>query len=132
MASCSASCHTTTKLPSAALVMMGRGEPMAEQRVYLASAGLFLAFGAIVARLEALRHWNARPRAKYLYRAIVVAMLGILSMHTLLRNAVWGDPVTLWSEAIDKAPSSWHAQLSFGEALHDAGRHTEAIGDFED
>ena len=57
-------------------------------------------------------------------------MLVILSMHTLLRNAVWGDPVTLWSEAVDKAPTSWHAQLLFGEALHDAGRHDEAIGAF--
>ncbi len=117
-------------VPSAALVITGRGEPMAEQRVYLASAGLFLAFGTIVARLEAWRRWNARPLARFVYRGIVVAMLVILSMHTLLRNAVWGDPVTLWSEAVDKAPTSWHAQLLFGEALHDAGRHDEAIGAF--
>ena len=117
-------------VPSAALVITGRGEPMAEQRVYLASAGLFLAFGTIVARLEAWRRWNARPLARFVYRGIIVAMLVILSMHTLLRNAVWGDPVTLWSEAVDKAPTSWHAQLLFGEALHDAGRHEEAIGAF--
>ena len=117
-------------VPSAALVITGRGEPMAEQRVYLASAGLFLALGTIVARLEAWRRWNARPLARFVYRGIIVAMLVILSMHTLLRNAVWGDPVTLWSEAVDKAPTSWHAQLLFGEALHDAGRHEEAIGAF--
>jgi Flp pilus assembly protein TadD len=117
-------------VPPAALVVMGRGEPMAEQRAYLASCGLFLAFGTLVARLEALRNWNSRPFAKFLYRGIVTAVLAILSMHTLLRNAVWDDPVTLFSEAIDKAPDSWHAQLLLGEALHDAGRHDEAIGAF--
>lgn len=120
----------STLAPSAALVILGRGEPMAEQRIYLASAGLFLAFGAVVARLEAWRQWNARRYARVLFRAIVVAILALLSMHTLLRNAVWGDPVLLFSEATDQAPESWHAQLLLGEALHDAGRHDEAIGAF--
>jgi Flp pilus assembly protein TadD len=103
---------------------------MAEQRVYLASAGLFLALGAGIARLEAWRNWNTRRVARLLFRAIVVAVLGLLSMHTLLRNAVWGNPVMLFSEAVDRAPTSWHAQILLGEALHDAGRHNEAIGAF--
>lgn len=117
-------------VPSAALVTMGMGEPMAEQRAYVASAGLFLAIGAAVARFEAWRRWNTRRGARILFRGIVAAVLVLLSMHTVLRNAVWGHPVTLWSEAIDRAPNSWHAQLLFGEALHDAGRHDEAIGAF--
>jgi hypothetical protein len=117
-------------VPPAALVMMDRAEPMAEQRAYLASCGLFMAFATLIARLEALRNWNARPRAKFVYRFVVIAVLAILSMHTLLRNAIWDDPVTLFAEAIDKAPDSWHAQLLYGEALHDAGRHDEAIGAF--
>jgi Flp pilus assembly protein TadD len=117
-------------IPHSALVILGRGEPMAEQRVYLASAGLFLALGAGIARLEAWRNWNTRSVARLLFRAIVVAVLGLLSMHTLLRNAVWGDPVMLFSEAVDRAPTSWPAQILLGEALHDAGRHNDAIGAF--
>ena len=41
-------------LPSALLVLLNRGEPMAERRVYFASAGLFLAagYGAAAVRDE--------------------------------------------------------------------------------
>jgi tetratricopeptide (TPR) repeat protein len=117
-------------LPSAALVILDRGEPMAEQRVYLAGAGLFLAFGAALARLESWRRWSARPFARLLAGAIAVAILGILSMHTLLRNAMWGSPLMLFTEAADRAPGSWHAHLLLGEAMHNAGRHNEAIWAF--
>lgn len=119
-----------TLVPSAALVILGRGEPMAEQRVYLASCGLFLALGAGVARLAVWLRWEERRLARLVFRAVLVTVLALLSMHTLLRNAVWGDPVMLFSEATDKAPESWHAQLLLGEALHDAGRHDEAIAAF--
>jgi protein O-mannosyl-transferase len=117
-------------VPHSALVILGHGEPMAEQRVYLASAGLFLALGAGVARLEAWRNWTTRRGARGVFAAIVVAVLALLSMHTLLRNAIWGNPVMLFSEAVDRAPANWHAQLLLGEALHDAGRHNDAIGAF--
>ena len=117
-------------VPHSALVVLGRGEPMAEQRVYLASAGLFLALGAGIARLEAWRKWTTRRGAKVVFRVVVIAVLALLSMHTLLRNAVWGNPVMLFSEAVDRAPTSWHAQVLLGEALHDAGRHNDAIGAF--
>jgi hypothetical protein len=117
-------------VPPAALFAMGIGEPMAEQRAYVASAGLFLAVGAGIARLEAWRRWNARVGARLVFRVIVAAVIVVLSMHTWLRNQVWGNPVMLWADAIDKAPGSWTAHLLYGEALHDAGRHDEAIGAF--
>ena len=117
-------------VPHAALVILDRGEPMAEQRVYLASCGLFMAFGAVVGSLEHRLRWNERRLARILFRAMVVLALAMFGMHTLLRNAVWGNPVMLWSEAVDRAPGAWAAQLGLGEALHDAGRHDEAIGAF--
>ncbi len=117
-------------VPLAALVVLGRAEPMAEQRVYLASCGLFMAFGAIIARLETWLKWNERRKARIVFKTVAVVGLTVLFLDTVLRNAVWGNPVTLWSEAVDKAPTSWHAQLGLGEALHDAGRHNEAIGAF--
>ena len=46
---------------------------------------------------------------------------------TLLRNAVWADPVTLWQESVDLAPSHYRPRLLLGEALQDAGRRDEAI-----
>ena len=114
-------------VPSAVLVMLDLGEPMVEHRVYLASCGLFLAGGAAVGRLSALL---VRPGVRRLARAL--AVLGVLSLcgATLVRNAVWAHPVTLWMEAVEQAPDHWRARLMLGEALQDEGRCMEAIGQY--
>jgi Flp pilus assembly protein TadD len=49
-----------------------------------------------------------------------------LSGRTVLRNAIWADPVNLWREAVDKAPGDPVARVVLGEVLHDAGRHPQA------
>jgi tetratricopeptide (TPR) repeat protein len=104
--------------------------PMAEHRVYLASAGLFLAAGAGVDSLLAgIRH-RAAPLRWVVYTAGVL-LLGALSGLTVARNAVWADPVTLWRDAAQKAPSIWQAHLSLGAALQEAGRCQEAVGAYE-
>jgi Flp pilus assembly protein TadD len=50
-----------------------------------------------------------------------------LGGRTLLRNVIWGNPVALWQEAVDKAPDHWLPHLLLGEALHAAQRHDEAM-----
>jgi Flp pilus assembly protein TadD len=50
-----------------------------------------------------------------------------LTGRTMLRNAIWSDPVVLWQEAADRAPTHWLPALVLGESLHKAGRHDEAI-----
>ena len=56
--------------------------------------------------------------------ALVVLAFGA---QTLLRNAVWADPVALWQEAVDLAPAHYRPRLLLGEALQDAGRRDEAL-----
>jgi tetratricopeptide (TPR) repeat protein len=58
---------------------------------------------------------------------------GVLSMmgHTVIRNAVWSSPVSLWAEAVDKAPEHWYPALLLGESLHDAGQHEQAVAEFK-
>ena len=56
--------------------------------------------------------------------ALVVLAFGA---QTLLRNAVWADPVALWQEAVDLAPGHDRPRLLLGEALQDAGRRNEAL-----
>ena len=46
---------------------------------------------------------------------------------TLVRNAVWRDPVGLWRESVDLAPTHYRPRLLLGEALQDAGRRDDAI-----
>jgi tetratricopeptide (TPR) repeat protein len=111
-------------IPSAVLVMLDLGEPMVEHRVYVASCGLFLATGVAVARFGAVFE---RPRHRRLVATLATAGVFSLCGATIVRNAVWSRPVTLWMEAVEGAPDHWRARLMLGEALQDEGRCREAI-----
>lgn len=113
-------------VPSAALAVLDQGEPMAEHRVYLASCGAFLAAGAGIGRLGA---WTTRGGARtgWVGAAALALVLAAFFVETRLRNIVWADPVTLWTESVDLAPAHYRPRLLLGEALRDAGRREEAI-----
>jgi hypothetical protein len=115
-------------VPSAVLIALDQGEPMTEHRVYLASAGLSLAAGALASRVVERLSSHARLR----HAGAIVMALALLSFiaDTLLRNAVWASPVTLWQESVDLAPNHPRPRLLLGEALADAGRRDEAIEQF--
>jgi tetratricopeptide (TPR) repeat protein len=116
-------------VPSAVLIALDQGEPMTEHRVYVASAGLFLAAGAGVARVVE----RLSGRSPLVRRAAAVVMaLVLLSFiaDTLMRNEVWRSPVTLWRESVDLAPNHPRPRLLLGETLADAGRRAEAIEQF--
>ena len=116
--------------PSSALIALDQGEPMAEHRIYLASCGIFLAVGSAIAwfgeRLTASADGNSRRRA-WAGAAGFAAVLLSFGLGTLVRNAVWRDPVTLWRESVDLAPAHDRPRLLLGEALQDAGRRDEAM-----
>jgi hypothetical protein len=117
-------------VPSSALVILDRGEPMAEHRVYLASCGLFMMVGTAIAWLTS-RVRERRGFPAPVIRAILVVAVFILAGRTLIRNAVWSDPVALWSEAVMMAPDHWLPHLRLGEVLHNVGRRDEAITEYK-
>jgi tetratricopeptide (TPR) repeat protein len=113
-------------LPQAMLVLLNRGEPMAERRVYLASVGFFIAVGS------AIGYVAGRPRAERPVMRVALGTIGMLVLvmlagRTLLRNVIWSSPVLLWTEATQLAPDHWLPALVLGESLHDAGRHADAV-----
>jgi Flp pilus assembly protein TadD len=113
-------------LPSALLVLLNRGEPMAERRVYFASAGLFLAAGHGAAAVAAVLA-SARRLTRVVAASAAVVIAAGFAGRTLVRNVIWSSPVLLWTEAVDRNPNHWYPELVLGESLHDAGRHVEAI-----
>lgn len=115
-------------VPAAVLVMLDRGEPMVEHRVYLASCGFFVAIGSLVGHL-----WqrDAKPQVRVGVELVVGVMLAALAAGTVARNAVWGDPVALWTESANKAPDAWFPRLLLGEAQHAAGQHSAAIRSYQ-
>ena len=113
-------------VPSSALVVLNQGEGMAEHRVYLASCGLFLVAGA-AARGIAARLASAPRRTIWVAGSVFVVMILSLSGRTVLRNAVWSDPVRLWREATLRAPANPLPWTVLGESLQMDKRPTAAV-----
>jgi Flp pilus assembly protein TadD len=53
-----------------------------------------------------------------------------LAMMTVLRNAVWSDPIVLYQESVNLAPGHYRPRLLLGEALLDLNRRDEAMNEF--
>jgi tetratricopeptide (TPR) repeat protein len=113
-------------VPSCVLVLLDRGEPMAEHRVYLASLGVFLTFGVLI---EQAARWLAARRTlpRYTVAAAIGAVVLALAGRTVLRNQIWADPLNLWIEAAERAPDHWLPAHMLGEELHRRGQHEQAI-----
>ena len=113
-------------IPSAVLVILNLGEPMAEHRVYLAAAGFFLALGRLAGHI-----WNffdtRTARSRLLLRFCLAAWLTVLGGLTVLRNEVWSNPVRLWLDAAEKAPAIWVPHVMLGAALQEQGANKEAV-----
>ena len=117
-------------VPSAALVVLDRGEPMADHRVYLAASGVLLVVGVAIERL-----WNrmadAQPATRAVLAAGFVALVLALSGRTVLHHATWRNPIIVWLNAAERAPKDWLPARVLGEELHRANRHGEAIATFK-
>src|SRR5207247_287133 len=80
----------------------------------------------IVVRFDTIGRWTGG-----LARAAVAVLILSLGARTMLRNAIWADPVRLWQEAADRSGDGAVPHTVLGESLHDAGRHAQAIAAFE-
>lgn len=95
---------------------------MTEKRVYVAAAGLLLAGGSALAQPLATKR-SARAVAT----VAVVALLAV----TYKRNAHWADPMALWVEAVERAPSAWQAHLGYGDFLREIQQCDRAAVEYE-
>lgn len=111
--------------PSSSVVALREG--MAEHRVYLASAGLFVALAAIVS--EAFSRARARPG--FGYRVALTAGLAVLGGWTVGRNEVWGDPARLWREATVHAAGMWEPHYALADVLRESGDCQSAIREYQ-
>jgi tetratricopeptide (TPR) repeat protein len=89
-----------------------------EHRLYLPIFGLALLAGDSVLRIGRGRALSTFP--------IAAAIVLLLSVATVERNAVWKDPVALWRDVAIATPSDARAQMNLARALRAAGRLGEA------
>jgi Flp pilus assembly protein TadD len=95
-----------------------------EHRVYLPSAGLFV---AAVSAAGWLAHRWAPARGQRGMVTVALAVAVALGATTFHRNRVWKDEVSLWSDVVSKSPNNARGHNSLGAALEAAGRRDEAI-----
>lgn len=88
-----------------------------EHRVYLPAAGAALAAAGAALHL-ARRLGPGRQRA---LAVVLGAWVAALTVTTVARNLVWRDPVSLWSDAVEKAPRRARVHYNLGEAYRNAG-----------
>ncbi len=113
-------------VPSALLVLLNLGEPMAEHRVYLAAGGFFLALGTLVGHVWAFLGTRTR-RNRLLLRFSIAVWLTAMGGLTVLRNDVWGDPVAVWLEASERSPDIFVPHVMLGGILQERGAREEAL-----
>jgi len=114
-------------VPSSALILLSEyGGAMAEHRAYLPGCGVFMAVGAVVARLAGLTNAASRARGAVTLSA-VLAVLVVLMGLTTARNRIWNDPIALWTDALNKAPGTWAAVEGLADSYRLAGECRAAV-----
>ena len=113
--------------PSSSIVP--RLDVMIEYRVYLAVLGFA---GAEVWILHRAGSWLAqglpsRVNPRRTTAAILILVVGALSLGTMRRNKVFADPVSLWADAAAKSPKKFRPNFILGISLGEQGKLDEAI-----
>jgi Flp pilus assembly protein TadD len=103
-------------------------EPMYEHRTYLPLVGwsVLVPWGA----WRCLEHasWSRRfPGAERALLAVGVGLVLLLGWGAQARSRVWQDPLTLWTDAHDKAPGHPRPLVNLGMAIAARGDPEKAI-----
>jgi Flp pilus assembly protein TadD len=94
----------------------------ADRYQYWAAPGLLALTGLGTAAL-----WDRLAGARKLAAAaLIVSVAGLLGALTVARVKVWENSLTLWTDAVRKAPFSAQARRNLGGTLLQAGRMREA------
>jgi protein O-mannosyl-transferase len=83
---------------------------------------------AMIVVLAAMLTLALSPR-----RIVPVAsiVLVLLALQTFRQSRIYHDPITLWSDTVEKNPGGWMPWTNLGNALVAAGRIEEAIPHYE-
>ena len=114
-------CGIFTLLVMAPTSLIPLNLPMNEHRVYLASVGIF-----VIISMALLRAFDT-PRSRKALPLTVGVLIALFSTATMERNRQWATPLTLWSDAVTKAPNSRYAHLNYANALYEAGMEEAAL-----
>ncbi|MBW1672238.1 MAG: tetratricopeptide repeat protein, partial [Deltaproteobacteria bacterium] len=71
-------------------------------------------------------------KQKWFVAGLLSAVIIVFSIWTYQRNNVWKDPVSLWSDNVQKTPNKARPRGNLGIALFDQGRLEDAVYQFRE
>jgi len=99
-------------------------DPIFEHRLYLPSAGFFI---ACVTGLAMVVQKAKSRTAVNVITAVVITAVVVLGGATYARNRVWQNEVTLWKDVVKKSPFKARPHNNLGAFYDKQGRSEEAI-----
>ena len=93
------------------LHLVEMGGPMVWAIFATAALALGAALHGLLARVD-----HTGPGLALLLRLGLIALVAVLGGATMMRNRVWADPVTLWTNAAERAPGVWAPHYALGNA----------------
>jgi tetratricopeptide (TPR) repeat protein len=109
-----------------------RNDLLSERNVYLPSVGLFIA--AVTCGLVlfnwVFRETSSLPWVRTVFRSIGLAWVLALCLLTVQRNALYQDPVLLWSDTVRKSPQKARPHNNLGHSYALQGDWKHAIEEF--
>ena len=98
-----------------------------EHRLYLPSVGFFLSLTAAGMIIYA--------RCGLLMRRVlsvgIVALILVWSGAAYLRNSVWRDELTIWTDTVQKSPDKCRPHYTLGDVYYNLGRLQDAVREYE-
>lgn len=103
--------------------------PFAERYLYLPSVGFIIVRGSFIYRLyEAI---GPKTNKRHYVCILFLFILCLYSSMTVMRNTVWNNDYSFWSDAVRKMPKSARAHHNIGTVYADQGNLDEAIREFK-
>jgi tetratricopeptide (TPR) repeat protein len=112
------------------MLLISRNDLLSERNLYLAWFGALLVCVVVLSLLvQAMTDLFQRPARLAAGAVVIVVVLG-LCLATVQRNALYRDPLLLWSDAVEKAPHKARAHNNLGHTYAERGDWERAIEHF--
>jgi tetratricopeptide (TPR) repeat protein len=106
---------------------------ISEQRLYLPSVGVILAFTTSLCYVfDVVKNMLGREASLDRLRWAVISVIVVtLSVAAYMRNNVWGDELRFWLDEVKKSPDDHIVRNNLGDTYNNRGQLEEAMEEFQ-